>query len=90
MAHLRTASMTVSLEKIIKVGSYWVAMISERKITAEHTNEAVFVSGYKQPLVILLRHGTAMAAFAPEGLPVTREELETLCPGAWDAAMKAE
>lgn len=81
--------MTVSLDQMITVGPLQIAVLSDCTISANHTNGAVFVSGHKQPVAILIRRGTAMIAFGPRGDPMTRKQVDILCPNAWRMAQEA-
>lgn len=81
--------MTVSLDPMITVGPLQVTMLSDSTVTARHRNGMVFVSGQKRPVAVLIKQSAALAAFGPEGNPMTRENVELLCPGAWRTASEA-
>lgn len=81
--------MTVSLDQVITVGRLKIAVLSDCTMTANHRNGAVFISGQKRPVAVLIKQGAALIAFEPEGDPMTRERLEKLCPDAWRTAMEA-
>lgn len=81
--------MTVSLDRVITVGPLQIAVLSDRTITANHSKGAVFVSGQKRPVAVMIKQGAVLDVFGPEGSPMTREQVEVLCPGAWRKLLKS-
>jgi hypothetical protein len=82
--------MTVSLDNMIKLGPLRIMALSEREITANHSNGAIFAYGQKRPIAVLIRRGDALDVYGLQGDPMTREQVETICPGAWRAALDTD
>lgn len=81
--------MTVSLDQMITVGPLRVAILSDRTIQIIHTSGSIFGTGRKHPIAVLIRQGAALNAFGLDGNPLTREQVENLCPGAWHTVLDA-
>lgn len=81
--------MTVLLDQMLKIGQSRIAVLSDRAVKVIHSNGVVFVTGQKQPVAVLIKHGEALNAFELEGNPMTREHVEDLCPGAWRTMLDA-
>lgn len=82
--------MRPTLDHIIKVRSGWVAVLSDCTVSTHRANGAVFVSGQKRPLAVLIKQGATTKVFGPEGTPMTFEDLEARYPGAWRTVMEAQ
>ena len=82
--------MSVSLDQMIKVGPWRIMVLSECRIIANQNNGAMFASGCKQPVAVLIRHGAALSVFGPQGNSMTRAQVETLYPGVWRRALDAD
>ena len=82
--------MTVVLDQVMTLGPLHIAVLAECRVIAGHAKGAVFVSAQKRPVAVLIRQDTSVAAFAPEGKPMSRMEIENLCPGAWQTALGAQ
>ena len=81
--------MTVSLDQLINVGPSQIAVLSDRAIKVIHSNGIVLFTGRKHPVAVLIKQGAALNAFDLRGNPMTREQMENLCPGAWRAMLDA-
>lgn len=75
--------MTISLDQIIEIGPLRIAMLCERDVKVVHGDGVVFFVGRKTPVAVLIMQGAALNAFEPEGNPMTREHVDSLCPGVW-------
>lgn len=82
--------MTVVLDQLVRLGKLHIAVLAECRVIAGHAKGAVFVSAQKRPVAVLIRQDTSVATFAPEGKPMSRREIEKLCPGAWQTALGAQ
>ena len=80
--------MTVRLDKGRQLGPLQIMALSECAVTAKHGRGMVLIAGQKRPVAILIKQGMVLTAFGPEGMPMTREHVETLCPGAWRSALE--
>jgi len=80
--------MTVVLDKVVHIGRYQVTALSECTVQATHFRATALVTGQKRPVAILIKQGMELTAFEPNGTPITREQVETLCPGAWRRALE--
>jgi len=81
--------MTVALDQMVTVGPLRIMVICECKVAAHQSEGAIFASGHKRPVAILIRHGAALDAFGLEGDAMTPKQVETLCPGAYRTALEA-
>ena len=81
--------MTVFFDQMIAVGPLRIIALSECTIKVHHIEGTVFITGQKKPVAVLIARGMALTAFAPDGIPMTREHVEKLCPGAWLTAKGA-
>lgn len=82
--------MTVTLDQVITVGPLRIAVLSDCTITANHRNGAIFVSGQKIPIAVLIRQDSALTAFGADGMPMTRDQIDKLCPDAWVKALEVD
>ena len=82
--------MTVTLDQMIEIGSYRVMAISDCVVCANHRNGSVIVAGQKRPVAVLIRQDSALMAFGADGMPMTRDQIEKLCPGAWVKALEVD
>lgn len=80
--------MTVMLDKMKQLGPLHIMALSEHAVTAKLGKGMALVVGQKRPVAILIKQGKALTAFGPQGMPMTREQVETLCPGAWRTALE--
>jgi len=80
--------MTVSLDQMIRVGPLRIALLSDRAVKGIHSNGVFFFTGRKHPVAILIKQGATLTVFGPNGDPMTREQVENLCPGAWSATLE--
>jgi hypothetical protein len=81
--------MTVTLDKVFRIGTFQITALSESAIISEHIAGRVVVAGQKRPVAVLIRQGDVLTAFRPDGLPMTCEQVEGLCVGAWNTALQA-
>jgi hypothetical protein len=81
--------MTVVLDKVVHVGPYQITALSEYTVKATHCRSTALVAGQKRPVAILIKQGMELAAFDPDGTPITREQVEMLCTGAWRRVFKS-
>ena len=81
--------MTVSLDQMIRVGPLRIALLSDRAAKGIHSNGVFFFTGRKHPVAVLIKQGAALNAFDLRGNPMTREQMENLCPGAWCTVLDA-
>lgn len=89
MARIWTRPVTFALGQMLHVGPLQIVALSECTIAANHGKGTIFVAGRKRPVAVLIRHGKTLTAFGPEGMPMTSEHVEKLCPGAWRTALEA-
>lgn len=80
--------MTISLGPMMMVGTARIAVLTDCTISAVHTKGAVLLSGHKRPLAVLINQAGTMRVFSATGTPMTREQTEDLCPGAWRRAQQ--
>jgi hypothetical protein len=80
--------MTVVLDKVVHIGPCQITALSECTVKATHFRATALVTGQKRPVAILIKQGMELTAFEPNGTPITREQVETLCPGAWRRALE--
>lgn len=71
------------------MGPLRIVALSDSTVAASHCKGCIFCTGQKRPVAVLIKHGKALTAFGPEGMPMTRAQVETLCPGAWRTALEA-
>jgi len=76
--------MTVALDQTVTVGGVTVAALVDTMTTARSFGDSVMVSGRKQPVAILWHRNKASGALAPDGSVLSPDEVNTLCPGAWE------
>lgn len=81
--------MTLSLDQILQIGPFKVAALSRTKVTPHHSNSAATIFGHKTPVAVLVRHGDNVQAFKTDGAPMLQEDIEILCPGAWQDMLNA-
>lgn len=81
--------MTVTLGRIIELGPLRIVALSDNTVAASHCKGSFFGTGQKGPVAVLIKQGKVLTAFGPEGMPMTRAQVETLCPGAWRTALEA-
>ena len=81
--------MTVVLDKVVQIGACQITALSERTVTATHCRATVLAAGQKKPVAILIRQGMELTAFKPDGTPLTQEQIEALCPGAWHTMLQS-
>ena len=81
--------MTVTLDQIISVGAFQIAALTDCAVKVMHNDGVVFFTGRKQPVAILIKQDGALSAFGVDGNPMTREQVDELCPGAWQTALSA-
>jgi hypothetical protein len=81
--------MTVTLDQIVSVGSLQIAALTDCAVNVIRSNGVVFFTGRKHPVAILIRQDGALSAFRPDGDPMTREQVDELCPNAWQTALSA-
>lgn len=82
--------MTLSFDPPQQIGPIRVVALTRIRVAANHTKKALTVFGYKSPVAILIRQGAILEAFGPEGAPMSRDDIERLCPGAWDSLLADE
>lgn len=80
--------MTVALDKVVHIGPCQITALSESTVKATHCKETFLVAGQKRPVAILIKQGMELTAFEPDGTPITRKQVEKLCPGAWRRALE--
>ncbi|MEP1329929.1 hypothetical protein [Pseudophaeobacter sp.] len=81
--------MTVSLDQIVTVGPLRIAVLSDCRVSTNHTKEVLLFAGQKKPVAVLIKHNTTLTAFGVDGTPMTRDQIEALCQGAWRAVSQA-
>ncbi len=81
--------MTVELDPMMAVGPLRIAILCDRKITVNYCKGTIFGVGQKRPVAVLIAQGMEMSASGPDGTPMTRSDIEQLCPGAWRTALEA-
>ncbi|WP_373028164.1 hypothetical protein [Sulfitobacter sp.] len=87
MADIRATPMTVVLDQTMTLGPLRISVLAECRVMTGHAKGAVFVSAQKRPVAFLIKQDAKLAAFGPEGRPMSRAEIESLCPGAWQSAL---
>ncbi|AXI49153.1 hypothetical protein C1J03_23890 (plasmid) [Sulfitobacter sp. SK012] len=80
--------MTVVLDKVVQIGPRQITALSECTVIATNCRATALVAGQKRPVAILIKQGMELTAFEPDGTPITRKQVETLCPGAWRKALE--
>jgi len=80
--------MTVLPDKVVQLGPCQITALSECTIKITRFRATALVTGQKRPVAILIKQDMELAAFEPDGTPITRGQVEKLCPGAWRRALE--
>lgn len=75
--------MTGRLDGKVTIGGVTVAAVVDVALAANHRDTAVLVAGHKRPLAILMSNGVTREAVSPGGTRLSQQELDDLCPNAW-------
>ena len=78
--------MTIALDETVRIGPLKITALSETTVTIRKGTHSVLATGRKQPLAILICQSGTLKAYCPDGQPLSRSYVETLCPGAWQKA----
>jgi len=82
--------MTLSLDQMLRIGPFGIVALANTTVTVNYTQKAATVFGHKSPVAILLRHGATLQAFSPDGAPMSKDDIEKLCPGTWHRVLLAD
>lgn len=75
--------MTGRLDGKVTIGDFTVAAVVDVALAASHRGTAILASGHKRPLAILIYDGVTQDAVSPGGTRLSQQELDDLCPDAW-------
>lgn len=78
--------MSVVLETPLRARGHWVATLSRVWVAGHGESGGLALAGGKQPLAVMIREPQGrVRAVDFDNRPLTRDQVEALCPGAWDA-----
>lgn len=73
--------MSVVLEGPVRAGGAVVAALVRQEIVPHGPRPGLAVTGFRQPVALLIRTHGATRAFGPDGAALPPEEVERLRPG---------
>jgi hypothetical protein len=73
---------TRSLSPVRRHGSFRIATLDEREVTAWAIRDRVAVHGTRRPLAVLIATSAGLIARDMEGRPLPPAAIDALCPGA--------